>query len=196
MKVTYRLKKDIVEEVHNLLIDLCVPENFSNEKPSDILGNIDHKRFGCGISDINLSFIKNCQIIVFRTLAGAKIPHPHIDGTGIKGLPHYFSINVPLKGCEKGDFIFYKQGIESGFERHQQWKDKYAYHTWRPYNDDELVEIERIRLNVPYLINPSVFHHVDNSHNPEDRYIAAIRYTNKFPTWKEALQEFESLIDE
>lgn len=195
-KVAYKLKKDITQEVQSLLIDLCVPENFSPEKPSDILGDVTHSRVGCGISDIKLSFIKNPQIIIFRTLARERIPYPHIDGTNIKGVPHYFSINVPLKGCDHGDFIFYQQGIESGFERHQQWKDKYAYHTWRPYNNNKLSEIERIRLTDPYIINPSVFHHVDNSNNRKDRYIAAIRHTDKFPTWEEALNEFGYLIDE
>lgn len=198
MKWSVPLKRDIEKEVRELLLPLCAPEYFDENKPSDILGDVDYMRIGCGIEGVDLSFIKEPQIIIFRTLAEQRIPHPHIDGTGIKGRPHYFTINIPLKGCDKPnhDMIFYKQLDDmEGLERIQQWKGKFSYHTWRPIAETILEKEEILIVDRPYLINPSVFHHVDNHKNKEDRYVAAIRFKNKFPTWEESLKLFEDLID-
>lgn len=198
MKWSIPLKKDIQAEVQELLLPLCIPDYFDESKPSDILGDVDYMRIGCGIEGVDLSFMKEPQIIIFRTLANQRIPHPHIDGTGIQGKPHYFTINIPLKGCDKPnhDMLFYKELPDmNDLERIQQWKGKFDYHTWRPNPDTYLELEETLIVDRPYLINPSGFHHVDNHKNPEDRYMAAIRFKNKFPTWEEALEEFKDLID-
>jgi hypothetical protein len=192
---TIKLKDYIMEEVQEKVWHFSDPKYFSEDKSHDIYTSSGHDYQGCGITDLNLSFIDNPQIIVFRTKANELIEHPHIDGTGIKNKPHEFAINVPLKGGSKGDFIFYHEGIEVGYERLQHWKKKYTYHTWRPYDNSVLTEAERIQLDGAYMINPSVFHHVDNRGNNEDRYICSIRFQDKFPTWDEALIYFGDLID-